>query len=161
MAKNSLREYFYYLSRYLVYGFTTFAFVIGAYFGARWFYYIHLDGYTLPTVVEPIEILNADNVVRINEPIVMELHISKPELITTKEARVDITCEGGNLITLASSGGTLPEGEYKITSDRYVMPPKANPGDVCQFNFRQIYIPNPYVETEQVTFSSEQFTIGE
>ncbi len=133
---------------------------LGLIFGTQWTYYEYFDRYVLPTVAQPIEILNEDNEIAIGDVILMKLIIDKPEDILAIESSNDITCEGGNLVTMAG-GGTVSVGQFELISDNYLLPNKVGIGDVCQFNFRNRYQPNRQMQSELITWSSEKFTVVE
>lgn len=122
------------------------------------FYWL-LAPITIATIEEPIPILNENNEIAIGDTILMQLEIEK-----FSDAKVDasvyITCDDGNLVTMASpnSGTTLPKGQYSFTSDSYVLPPKVAVGAVCTFHYLNIYEPNP-VRTIQSEWVSEPFTV--
>lgn len=120
---------------------------------AFWLYY----PYQLPYVEQPIEIENPNKEIRIGEPILMTIHVSKPNDIVPVSQH-NITCNDGNLVTLTSSARNLPKGEYTINSSNYILPPKVLVGSECQFNFINVYQLNP-IRTETVKWSSEQFKV--
>lgn len=133
-----------------------FILVTGTLFAFHWAYYVYIDGYSLPSVTQPIEILNEDNEIKIGEPIKMLLKIDKPEQIPIIDADNYITCTDGNLVTLTSNPTTLPVGYREITSDRYLLPNKVLIGATCHFVFQTSYQVNPYV-VETTTWTSEPF----
>lgn len=98
--------------------------------------------YQVSEVKVPIEIENENNQIRIGERIKMRLQISKPNNIKP-EGTVFISCDDGNLVTMASLTSNLPVGEYSLINDKYVLPPKVAIGTTCQFNFRNVYQVNP------------------
>lgn len=113
--------------------------------------------YPLPYVQQPIEILNENHEIRIGEPIKMKLYVSKPEHLISK-SNPNITCNDGNLVTLAPASKTLPEGEYIFEVESYILPPKVSVGSECQFNFVNTYQLNP-IRTETIIWSSQQFKV--
>lgn len=118
-----------------------------------WLYY----PYKLPYVQQPIEILNENKEIRIGEPIKMKLYVSKQqELISS--SRPNITCNDGNLVTLAPATKTLPKGEYSFETEAYTLPPKVSIGSMCKFNFVNTYDLNP-IRSETVTWSSGEFKV--
>ena len=114
--------------------------------------------YNLPTVKEPIPIENENHVIAIGEPIKMTLIINKPQDMTPTIVAHNITCNDGNLVTLSSTGKTMPKGSYTIHSSSYVLPPKVAKGATCKFNFINTYKLNP-LRSETVTWSSEEFVV--
>jgi len=134
---------------------------IGMIFAVQWTYYNYFDFYHLPSVVEPITILNENNEIAYGEAIEMKLVIKKPQELASIGS-VDITCDDGNLITMtpSSRSGTVPTGNHTLITKSYKLPPKAAIGSKCQFNFINIYEVNPY-KTEIRTWSSETFKVVE
>lgn len=124
-------------------------------------YYLYLDQYTLPTVTEPIEIVNENNEIAIGEPIVMKLSIYKPQEIATYTTKF-ITCDDGNLVTLAPNRQTLPQNDepYTVTSTSNLLPPKVLVGAECEFTFRVEFEINP-LKTDSREWTSETFTVIE
>lgn len=98
--------------------------------------------YQVSEVKVPIEIENENNQIRVGERIEMRLQISKPNNIKP-EGTVFISCDDGNLVTMASLTSNLPVGEYSLINDKYVLPPKVAVGSKCVFNFRNSYQVNP------------------
>ena len=98
--------------------------------------------YQVSEVKVPIEIENENNQIRVGERIEMRLQISKPNNIKP-EGTVFISCDDGNLVTMASLTSNLPVGEYSLINDKYVLPPKVAIGSKCTFNFRNSYQVNP------------------
>ena len=98
--------------------------------------------YQVSEVKVPIEIENENNQIRVGERIEMRLQISKPNNIKP-EGTVFISCDDGNLVTMASLTSNLPVGEYSLINDKYVLTPKVAIGSKCTFNFRNSYQVNP------------------
>ena len=113
---------------------------------------------SLPSVDEPIPVLNDGNEVAIGEPIVLELKVDKPADARTVSSTRFIQCQSGNLVTLTSTARDLPVGAYTIISDSVILPAKVSPGDVCVFTFRITYQVNP-IRIEVVDWESERFTV--
>lgn len=111
----------------------------------------------LPTVDQPIPILNLDNTVAVGEPIVMELAVNKPQPLSVRGADRFITCESGNLITLTPTAVDLPTGDFVVTSSSVILPDKIIDGDTCTFLYRISYYINP-IRTETAEYESEPFT---
>lgn len=118
-----------------------------------WLYY----PYQLPYVEQPIKIENPNKEIRIGEPILMTIHVSKPNDITPVSQH-NITCNDGNLVTLAGGAVPIPTGSYTIHSSNYILPPKVAKGSICKFNFVNTYKLNP-LRSETITYSSEEFLV--
>ena len=114
--------------------------------------------YNLPTVNEPIPIENPDNVIAIGDPILMTLKINKTRDMTASTSINNITCNDGNLVTMATTSKYIPVGAYTVNSSSYVLPPKVARGAVCTFNFINTYKLNP-LRSQTITWSSEEFTV--
>lgn len=121
-----------------------------------WWY---LAPVALPTVTQPLPILNPGHRVAIGEPILMELSVVKPVPLDTAASSRWIACESGNLVTLTSTPTNLPVGTYTIVSDSVILPAKVSPGDVCRMNYLITYSINP-VRDEQLALESEPFTVA-
>jgi len=112
----------------------------------------------LPTVTEPIEVLNPGNAVAINDTLLMRLDVVKPhELAQVGTVRL-LECLSGNLVTLTSTDIRLPAGTYSVISDSIIIPAKITPGDTCSAVFEITYRINP-IREEVVRFDSEPFTV--
>lgn len=116
--------------------------------------------YNLPSITEPIPIENENKIVAVGEPIKMKLQITKTSDMTPSIVQHDITCNDGNLVTMASSSKTLQKGTYTIHSSGFILPPKVVKGSTCQFNFINTYKLNP-LRSETIIYSSEQFKVKE
>lgn len=125
--------------------------------------YWYLSPVTLPSVTEPLPILNKDRTIAVGEPIVVRLDVVKTVPLDVERATRFIACESGNLITLTPSStsgvGTLPVGTYTVISDNVILPNKVSEGDVCTMNFMVTYHINP-VRDEMLALQSEPFTIA-
>lgn len=110
----------------------------------------------LPTVDQPIPILNANRTIAVGEPIVMQLRVNKPDPVNVRSADRVIRCDSGNLITLTSTAVDLPVGEFVVESSSVILPDKIINGDRCTFLYRIGYYINP-VRTEVVEYESESF----
>lgn len=119
-----------------------------------------LQPYTLPRIVQPIEILNANNEIAVGEPIQMRLIIDKHQELKTVAQTPRIECVSGNLVTLSGEAKDLPVGKYTIDSDRYLLPPKVLVGDSCQFIFATTFQINPIKSVKSEWFS-ENFIVKE
>ena len=115
---------------------------------------------TLPTVDQPIPILNENNTVAVGEPIVMELRVNKPQPVNVQRADRFIRCESGNLITLTPTAVDLPTGEFVVESSSVILPAKVINNDRCTFLYRITYYVNP-VRSETSEYESETFTTVE
>jgi hypothetical protein len=112
---------------------------------------------TLPTVDQPIPILNDDKTIAVGEPIVMELSVNKPQPVNVRGADRFIVCESGNLITLTPTAVDLPTGDFVVTSSSVILPAKIIDGDTCTFLYRISYYINP-IRSETSDYESEPFT---
>lgn len=112
----------------------------------------------LPTVTEPLPILNPGHQVAIGEPIVLQIDVVKDTETTVATSTRFLACQSGNLVTLTSQPTNLPVGDYTIVSDNVILPAKVTPGDVCTMNFRIVYRINP-IRTEALALESEPFTV--
>lgn len=115
--------------------------------------------YPTPTIKEPIQILNQNKKIAIGDRIVMKLEVTKPADYSPKGS-VFITCNDGNLVTLAPLTTNLPVGSYTILNDKYTLPPKVAVGSECKFNFRNEYQVNP-IRTVTGDWASETFKVKE
>ena len=112
----------------------------------------------LPTVTEPIQVLNEGNRVAIGQPLVLELVVDKPQPRTPIASSRVLECESGNLLTLTSTPTPLPVGSYTVISDNLIIPPKVTPGDHCAASFIVTFQINP-LRDETVKWSSEPFMV--
>jgi hypothetical protein len=117
-----------------------------------------LQPVSLPTVDEPIPVLNANNEVAIGETLLMSLEVSKPQELAPTNAQRFIECQSGNLVTLTAAEVNLPVGEYEIISDTIVLPAKVSAGDTCRAVYIIGYQINP-VRYEETQFVSEWFAV--
>lgn len=117
-----------------------------------------LQPVTLPTVTEPMPVLNENKELHAGDILLVKLNVSKPEEQTPVDSSRYIACRSGNLITLTAAPTKLPIGQYEIISDDIKIPSRITIGDVCTFEITIIYEINP-IRTESVTFISEPFTI--
>lgn len=122
--------------------------------------YWQIQPYQLPYIKEPIKILNEDHEIAIGEPIRMEVEVRKPYPTHVINQTPRIECDSGNLVTLVGRPADLPVGEYTITSDSYLLPPKVLVGETCRFYFQTTFQVNP-IKTVQQDWSSEPFTVVE
>lgn len=116
--------------------------------------------YKTADIVEPIKVLNDNHEIAHNEPIKMELHITKYELYPVSTTNT-ITC--GSLIyvigsVLPKGSTTLPKGSYVRLQDAYTMPGDAPVGASCEFVFHNEYEVNP-IRTVIKEWRSESFTV--
>ena len=111
---------------------------------------------SLPTVDQPIPILNENRTIAVGEPIVMELRVNKPQPVNVRAADRFIRCESGNLVTLTATAIDLPVGDFVVEASSVILPAKIIDGDVCTFLYRISYYVNP-VRTEVVEYESEPF----
>ena len=111
---------------------------------------------TLPTVDQPIPILNDNRTVTVGEPIVMQLKINKPQPVNVRSADRIIRCDSGNLIPLTSTAVDLPVGDFVVESSSVILPSSIIDGDRCTFLYRIGYYVNP-VRTEVAEYESEPF----
>lgn len=112
----------------------------------------------LPTVTEPIAVLNEGNKVAIGSPLVLELQVNKPVDRTPISSSRLLECESGNLVTLTSTPTPLPVGAYTVISDNLTIPAKVTPGDTCVATFLVTFRINP-LRDETARWSSEPFTV--
>lgn len=117
-----------------------------------------LHPYGLPQITQPMPIENENNEIAIGEPIRMTLKVDKPREMTPYISQRNLTCNDGNLVTLAGSANTIPTGSYTIHSSNYILPPKVAKGSICKFNFVNTYKLNP-LRSETITYSSEEFLV--
>jgi hypothetical protein len=110
----------------------------------------------LPTVEQPIPILNQNRTVAVGEPIVMQLRVNKPQPVNVRSANRVIRCDSGNLITLTPTAVDLPTGEFVVESSSVILPGNIIHGDRCTFLYRIGYYINP-VRTETAEYESEPF----
>lgn len=113
--------------------------------------------YQVSDVKVPIGITNENNQIKVGEKIEMKLQVTKPNNIKP-EGSVFITCNDGNLVTMASLTANLPVGEYTVLNDKYTLPPKVAVGSKCVFNFRNTYQVNP-IRSINKEWQSEQFEV--
>ena len=113
--------------------------------------------YQVSDVKVPIKILNKDNRIKVGDKIEMKLQVTKPRDIKP-DGSVFITCDDGNLVTMASLTANLPVGQYPVINDKYTLPPKVAIGSKCVFNFRNSYKVNP-IRTIIKEWHSEQFEV--
>lgn len=113
---------------------------------------------SLPTLKEPIPILNEDAKIAIGEPIVMELVIDKPANVEVERTQRAILCESGNLVTLTDSDRDVPAGQFRIIADNVDLPAKVDVGDICRFRYLNTYRINP-IRTDEVEWFSEWFEV--
>jgi hypothetical protein len=114
----------------------------------------------LPSIAEPIPVLNQYNEVAIGSTLFMEFDVVKLNNKTPINAARFLECESGNLVTLTSAAITLPVGSYTIVSDDIVIPAKVTPGDECKFVIEVTYQINP-LRQKTNRFESESFVILE
>ena len=112
----------------------------------------------LPTIAQPIPILNDNREIAIGEPIVMRLAVDKPSGVRVTQSLRFIQCDSGNLVTLTAAVRDLPSGSFTLIADTVKLPAKVSPGDVCVFTYRNTYSVNP-IRTEVTEWSSERFTV--
>jgi hypothetical protein len=115
---------------------------------------------TMPSIAEPINVLNPGNRVAIGDPLVMRLVVNKPNPAEAVNSTRRLECPtSGNLVTLtAGSAVPLPVGAYTLVSDNVVMPAKVTPGDVCEAVWVVVYHINP-IRDEVLEWRSEPFTV--
>jgi len=117
-----------------------------------------LQPVTLPTIAEPIAVLNPGNEVAIGDTLLMELEVSKPvDLLAVGNSR-RLECLSTNLVTLTAGVTQLPAGTYTVRSDSIVLPAKITPGDQCEAVLGVTYQINP-IRVERVEWRSEAFTV--
>ena len=117
--------------------------------------------YPYPTtdIIEPIEILNENNEIAVGEKIILSFQIDKPN-DDRPDTEAVITCDDGNLVTLANIPIAFPEGQYNLIIDNYLLPPKVLEGSTCRFEYTKSYYPNPFRDIVQ-TAVSEDFLVVE
>lgn len=112
----------------------------------------------LPSIKEPIPVLNEDNQVAIGHTLFMEFEVIKLQDITPISASRFLECESGNLVTLTSAAITLPVGVYTLVSDDITIPAKVSADDKCIFVIEVTYQINPLKQTTN-RFQSEPFLV--
>ena len=113
----------------------------------------------VPTIDEPIPILNEDQTVRVGEAILMDLAVDKPVGYQIIEVNRFIECDSGKVVPLTDGEArTLPVGSYTIRVDNIILPTPVFDGDSCTFLFKNVYDINPF-KTIQTEFRSEPFTV--
>jgi hypothetical protein len=112
----------------------------------------------LPTIKEPIPVLNENNQVAVGHTLFMEFDVIKLQEVTPISASRFLECESGNLVTLTSAAITLPVGQYTLVSDDITIPVKVSPDDKCIFVIEVTYQINPLKQTTN-RFQSEPFLI--
>lgn len=114
----------------------------------------------LPSVTEPMPVLNLNDEVAIGESLLLQLDVTKSQELTAVSTGRFIECpESGNLVTLTGLDAiNLPTGSYTVVADSITLPPKVTVGDRCQAVIRVTYRINP-VRVESVEFESELFTV--
>ena len=115
---------------------------------------------SLPSIDEPIPILNDNREIAIGEPIRMLLRVDKPQDIEAERTSRSIICESGNLVTLTESTQDVPAGSFTAVADNVNLPNKVDVGDTCQFRYNVDYRINP-IRTDEVEWLSEPFTVVE
>jgi hypothetical protein len=118
----------------------------------------YLAPVALPTVTQPLPILNPGHQIAIGDPIVVELDVIKTAPTDVQSSSRFLACESGNLVTLTGMPTNLPVGEYVIVSDNVILPAKVSAGEVCTMNYHIVYRINP-VRTETLNLTSEPFTV--
>lgn len=113
---------------------------------------------TLPTIKQPIPVLNPGQEIAVGEPIRLRLDVSKPQDINVESTDRFLVCESGNLVTLTGTARDLPLGNYTIIADSTLLPNKVAVGDECQFLYRVRYYVNP-IRDADVEYLSEPFTV--
>lgn len=117
-----------------------------------------LQPVNVPTIDQPIPVLNENREIAVGESIVLQLDVVKTDGSHPTVTNRFIVCESGNLITLTPSTRDLPVGEYRIISDSVDLPAKVTVGDTCTFLYRVDFRINP-VRTVDVEYESEPFTV--
>ena len=112
----------------------------------------------LPTITEPIEVLNPGDAVAVGDPLVLRLEVDKPRPASPVNSARLLECESGNLVTLTSTPTPLPVGTYTVISDNLTIPAKVTPGDTCVATFNITFRINP-IRDEVARWSSEPFVI--
>lgn len=126
-------------------------------FGAAFLWW-QVEPARLPDLSVPIPILNADNTIRVGEPVIMELKIEKGTPREVVGSTRFISCDSGNLVTLTSVSRSLPTGSFTVIADDVLLPDKFLDGDICKFTYRIEYRIN-WVRTEVAEWSSEPFLV--
>jgi len=114
----------------------------------------------LPTVTQPLPILNANHQIAIGEELLVMLKIQKDIPKDAIDSDRYITCDSGNLVTLTSNPTTVPVGTYTIVSNDIILPNKVLVGDTCIMNYSILYYINP-LRNEILNLKSDEFTIVE
>lgn len=112
----------------------------------------------LPTIAQPIPVLNEGHEVAIGERLVLRLDVNKAVPRDPVDSDRWLECESGNLVTLTSTISELPVGTYTVLSDDVVIPNKVTAGDVCTAWLAVDFRINP-LRTEELQLASEPFTI--
>lgn len=112
----------------------------------------------LPTITEPIEVVNPRNEVAIGEPLVLRMEVDKQVARTPISSSRLLECQSGNLVTLTSTPTPLPVGNYTVVSDNLTIPAKVTPGDHCVATFLITFRINP-LRDETARWSSEPFMV--
>lgn len=150
------------MPRWMHHLFTTSA-IIGI---CGWFFLIFLFSWwflqpvSLPTVKEPMPVLNVNDEVAIGETLYVKLTINKPVELSPINSSRFLACTSGNLVTLTSAPIKLPVGSYDIISEDVIVPAKIAPGDECVYEIHITYQINP-IRREIVQFQSEPFAVLE
>jgi hypothetical protein len=114
---------------------------------------------SLPSIEEPVPVLNENNTVFLGENIEMALGVTKPIDYQAVDNTRYIECASGKLIPLTSGEPrTLPIGTYTLNVDSIILPSPVIDGDSCTVLFRVIYEINP-LRDEQIEFRSEAFAV--
>lgn len=143
---------------YGVFAVSAFLGITGWLFLISIFIFWTLESVQLPTIKEPIPVLNKDNQVAVGEELLLEYSVVKPVSIAPAHSARYLECLSGNLVTLTSSPIELPVGSYTLIASRTVIPNKLSVGDICTFVIQVTYDINPLKEVTN-TFSSEPFEI--
>jgi hypothetical protein len=114
----------------------------------------------LPSVAQPLAVLNPGHEVAVGERLVLRLDVAKTVPRDPVDSSRWLECESGNLLTLTSTISVLPVGTYTIISDSVVIPNKVSVGDVCTAWLAVDFQINP-IRTEELRLASEPFTITE
>ena len=118
-----------------------------------------LQPVALPTVTEPMPVLNPNREVAIGDPLLLQLDVVKQQELDAVGTSRYLACESSNLVTLTSMTAiNLPVGEYTVIADSIVLPAKITPGDVCRAVISVTYHVNP-IRDDDVEFTSEPFTV--
>lgn len=112
----------------------------------------------LPSVAEPIPILNFRNEVSVGQNLLLRLEVNKVVNLNAISSARYIACDSGNLITLTAAPIRLPIGSYSVITQDIVIPAKATVGDRCVYSLDIVYQINP-IRQESVHFESEPFII--